>query len=105
MYTILSVLILALQVLYQAEVPSFACSSTGEVSELQGVRSDREAFEKLLYTQVVYGQCITIGQGAVVEGTIEPADTTVLRINAQRDPPGYMGPRSDFTLIKTDGGQ
>jgi hypothetical protein len=105
MHTILAVLVSAFQMLYEAQVPTFGCNSSGEVSQLLSIRSDAEAFQKLLYTQVAYGQCITIAQGAVVEGTIEPTDTLVLRINAQRDPPGYMVPLGDFKLVKADGEQ
>jgi hypothetical protein len=105
MYTILAILLFAFQRFYEAQVPSFGCSSSGEISELQGVRADTATFQKLLYTQVVYGQCIPIAQGVVVEGTLETADTTVLRINAQSDPPGYMVPLGDFKPVKAHGKQ
>lgn len=105
MYTVLAVLIFAVQPLYQAQVSSFGCGSSAEVAELQHLRSDAEAFQNLLFTQVVYGQCITIGQGAVVQGTVEPTDTTVLRINVEIDPPGYIVPSSDFKPVKAGLGQ
>lgn len=105
MHTILAVLVSAFQMLYEAQVPTFGCNSSAEVSELQSVRSDAEVFQKLLYAQVAYGQCITISQGAVVRGTIENTDPSVLLINARSDPPGYMVPRGDFKLVKADGEQ
>lgn len=105
MYTILAVLVSLSQVLYEARVSSYGCSSSAEVAELQQIRRDAEAFQKLLFTQVVYGQCITIGQGAVVEGVADSTDTTVLRINVQSDPPGYIVPSGDFKLVKVSGEQ
>jgi hypothetical protein len=102
MYILFALVISAFQTLYQAQVSTYGCTSSAEVSQLQGIRSDADAFQKLLYTQVVYGQCITIGQGAVVEGTLEKTDTTMLRINAQRDPPGYMVPLDDFKPVRAD---
>jgi hypothetical protein len=105
MYTIFAILASLVQMLYEAQVSTFGCNSSAEVAELQAIRSDAEAFQKLLYAQVAYGQCITISQGAVVEGTIDTTDTSVLRINAQSNPPGYMVPLGDFKLVKADGEQ
>jgi hypothetical protein len=102
MHTILAVLACAVQMLYQARVPTFGCNSSGEVSALQRVRSDAKAFQQLLYTQAAYGQCITISQGAVFEGTVEAADSSMLRIDARRNPPGYMAPSGDFKPAKAD---
>ena len=82
--------------LYEAQVSTFGCNSGAEVSKLQRVRSDAEAFQKLLTEQVAYGQCVMIPQGAVVEGSIaDPAASTLL-INAKSDPPGYVVPLKDF---------
>lgn len=103
MHIVFAVLASALQILYQAQVPTFGCTSGAEVAELQQLRADTAAFEKLLFSQVVYGQCITIGQGAIVEGAVEPTDSTVLRINAEIDPPGYIVPSADFKLMQADG--
>lgn len=105
MYTLLAVVISAFQILYQAQVASYGCSSSAEVADLQRVRSDVETFQKLLFSQVAYGQCITIGEGAVVDGMIEPTDTTVLRINVQSDPPGYIVPSADFKPVEADKGR
>lgn len=103
MHMIVAVLVFVLQTLYQAKVSTFGCTSTGEVAELQSIRSDTEAFQKRLYAQVAYGQCIAISKGAVVEGTIETADSSVLLINARLDPPGYLVPRGDFKPVKAEG--
>jgi hypothetical protein len=102
---ILAVLVSAFQMFYQAQVSSFGCNSSSEVAELQKVRSETEVFQKLLYAQIVYGQCIMIEQGAVVDGTVEKADTSVLRINVQSNPPGFMVPLGDFKVLRVGGKQ
>ena len=96
MHMIVAVLVLAPQMFYEAQVPSFGCSSTAEVSNLQSVRSDAKAFQKLLTTQVVYGQCVTIPKGVLVEGSIADTVSSTLLINAKSDPPGYVVPLKDF---------
>jgi hypothetical protein len=101
MHTVLAVLVAASQMLYEAQVPSFGCNSGAEISKLQSVRSDAQAFQKLLTAQVAYGQCVTIPQGAVVEGSIVNTDTSTLLINAKSDPPGYVVPLTDFKPKKT----
>jgi len=100
MYPIISLLVFASQMLYVAQVPTFGCNSSAEVSELRKIRADADVFLQRLQTQMVYGQCIAVEKGAVVEGTIEKNDSSVLRINAQKDPPGYMVPLSDFKAVK-----
>jgi hypothetical protein len=102
---IFEVLVSAFQMLYQAQVPTFGCNSSAEVSELRKIRADADAFLQRLQAQMVYGQCIAIEKGAVVEGTMEKADTSVLRINAQKDPPGYMVPLDDFKVVRVGGKQ
>ena len=87
------------QTAYQAKVLTFGCNSTSEVAELQRVRPDRAAFQKQLYAKIVYGQCIAIAEGSVVEAAAEPGDPTVLRIAARTSPPGYMAPVSDFKPV------
>ncbi len=96
MHTILVVLAAATQVWYQAQVATFGCTSSGEVAKLLSVRTDAKAFQMRLYGQVFNGECIVIEPGAVVEGAQEKDDASVLRIQAQRDPPGYMAPSADF---------
>ncbi len=96
MLPMLTVLLSATAIPYVARVPSFGCNSSSEVATLQTARPDRKAFQTLLATKMVYGQCIAIEQGAVVEGAAEGGDPKVLRINARTDPPGYMVPAGDF---------
>ena len=104
MHTILAVIVAAAAPMaYVAQVPTFGCNSTAEVVELQRIRSDKDAFQKLLYQQVFYGQCIAIAQGTVVEGATEANNTTVLRVGGQLNPPGHMAPLSDFKLKPADG--
>jgi hypothetical protein len=103
MHMIFAVLLSALQMLYQAQVPTFGCNSSAEVSKLQSVRpTDAQAFQKLLTAQVAYGQCVTIPQGTVVEGSIADSNTSMLLINAKTDPPGYIVPSKDFKPQKAD---
>ena len=102
MHWVLVVLVSASQILYEAQVASFGCNSNVEVSKLQGIRSDAEAFQKLLTAQVAYGQCVTIPRGAVVEGSTADTQTSTLLINAKSDPPGYIVPLRDFKLKKAD---
>jgi hypothetical protein len=85
---------------YQAKVLTFGCNSTTEVAELQRIRSDQAAFQKQLYAKIVYGQCIAIAQGSVVEAAVEQGDQAILRIAARTSPPGYMAPLSDFKPVE-----
>jgi hypothetical protein len=105
MYPIIALVVFASQMLYQAKVPTFGCNSSAEVSALRKIRSDEDAFIKRLQALMVYGQCVAIEKDAVVEGTIEKSDTSVLRINAEKDPPGYMVPLADFTVVRVGGTQ
>ncbi len=96
MATVLAVLVSAAAALYVAKTPSFGCSSRAEVLNLQRVRADAQAFQKLLTEQVAYGQCVTIPRGAVVEGSNADPQTSTLLINVKNDPPGYVVPLDDF---------
>jgi hypothetical protein len=96
MNTILALLVSAAAAAYVAKVPSFGCSSRAQVFKLQSVRSDAQAFQRLLTEQVAYGQCVTIPRGAEVEGSKPDTDTSTLLINAKSDPPGYVVPLDDF---------
>jgi hypothetical protein len=87
------------QTVYQAKVLTFGCNSSTEVVELQRIRSDSTAFQKQLYAKIVYGQCIAIAEGAVVEAVVEKGDPAILRIAARTSPPGYMAPVCDFTPV------
>jgi hypothetical protein len=101
--TILAVLIVALQQYYTAKVTTFGCTSIEEVSQLQSIRSDQKAFQTALTEQQLYGECVTILQGKVAEGSIDTTDTRILRVNMQVDPPGYEAPLDDFEIKATEG--
>jgi hypothetical protein len=105
MHTVLAVLVSASQMLYEAQVPTFGCSSNAEVAGLQAVRSDANAFYKLLTEQVVHGQCVAIPPGAMVEGAITDTDASMLLINVKSDPPGYVVPLKDFKPQRADARQ
>jgi len=93
----LIVLAAAAQVLlYEAKVATFGCTSSAEVAKLLSVRADKTAFQTQLFERVFNGECIVIETGAVVEGAVEKAKASILRIQAQKDPPGYMAPLGDF---------
>jgi hypothetical protein len=83
---------------YEAKVTTFGCTSIDAVSRLQSVRPDKKAFQMALLQQQVYGECVTILKGTVVEGSIEASDKSILRVNQQVDPPGYEAPLDDFEI-------
>jgi hypothetical protein len=102
--TILTVVLVAAQMTYyEATVTSFGCTSIDAVSQLQKVRSDQKAFQAALVEQQLYGQRLAILQGTVVQGSIEAADSSMLRVNQEIDPPGYEAPRDDFEIKATAG--
>ena len=98
MKTLLAVLVVASQTMYVAKVPSFGCTSIEEVSQLQSLRSDQEAFKKALLEKQLYGQCVDILPGTLVQGSVEATDANILRVNMDIDPPGYEAPMADFEL-------
>jgi hypothetical protein len=89
-------LILLLAPRYEARLMTYGCNSSSAVAELEKVRAEPQAFQKLLLTRIAYGDCIGIGKGTVVEGAVEQGDRSVLRIEARNSPPGYMAPLADF---------
>ena len=88
---------------YEAKVMSFGCTSIEEVHRLQSIRSDQKAFQMALLEKQIYGECVTILKGTVVEGSIETNDKSVLRVNGQVEPPGYEAPRHDFEIKAAEG--
>ena len=103
--TILAVTLVASQTTYyEAKVTSFGCTSIDAVSQLQSVRSDQKAYQMALIEKQMYGECVTILQGTLVQGSVEAADKSILRVNQQVEPPGYEAPRDDFE-IKAFGGK
>src|SRR5215475_5273296 len=83
---------------YEAKVVSFGCTSTDAVSQLQKVRSDQKDFQMALIEKQNYGECVTSLKGTVVQGSIEAADSSILRVNQDVAPPGYEAPRDDFEI-------
>ena len=102
MYSVLVALTLAVQTTYVANVASFGCNSIEEVAELQRIRTDDEAYQKMLMTKVVYGQCIVVDPGAVVEGVVDDQDATIIRFGRDQAPPGFMAPLADFKNPASD---
>ena len=103
MKTILAVALVASQMTYyEAKVTSFGCTSIDAVSQLQKVRSDQKAFQMTLMEKQMYGECVTILKGTLVQGSVEAADKSILRVNQQVEPPGYEAPRDDFEIKALD---
>lgn len=100
-----AVLLVASQVLYVADTTTFGCSSIDETARLQRIRSIQKAFEAELYGQIFEGQCVQIDKGKVVEGSIEGSDASVLRVDRQFEPPGFLAPRSDFHRLESANGK
>jgi len=96
MHRILTILVAASQMLYEAKVTTFGCGSIEEVSDLQRIRADEKAFRTELYEQIFYGQCVEIEKGKLVEGSIVAANSTMLLVDREILPPGYVAPLDDF---------
>jgi len=83
---------------YTAKEPSFGCTSISALHELQKIRPDPKAFRMALTEKQIYGDCVAILKGTVIEGEIEPSHDTILRVNGHSDPPGYEAPLDDFEI-------
>jgi hypothetical protein len=83
---------------YTAAGTSFGCTSIEAVHDLEKVRSDAKAFQMALMEKQMYGECVTILKGTVVQGSIEASDKSILRVNQQVEPPGYEAPLDDFEI-------
>ena len=88
---------------YEAKVMTFGCTSIDAVSQLQKVRSDGKAFQVALMEKQIYGECVAILKGTLVQGSIEASDNSILRVNQEIDPPGYEAPLGDFETKAMDG--
>ena len=75
------------------------------VSQLQKVRSDEKAFQAALLEKQMYGECVAILKGTLAQGSIEAADSSILRVNGEVEPPGYEAPLDDFEIKATAGKQ
>lgn len=83
---------------YEAKATTFGCNSMSTLADLRRVRADKEAFDKALFQQMVYGECIAIAQGQVVDGSPVDKEAAVLRVGAKVSPPGFMAPSDDFQI-------
>jgi hypothetical protein len=102
--TILAMALVASQTTYyEAKVTSFGCTSIEAVSQLQKVRSDEKAFQAALLEKQMYGECVAILKGTLAQGSIEAADSSILRVNGEVEPPGYEAPLDDFEIKATAG--
>jgi hypothetical protein len=101
--TILTIALIASQTTYyEAKVTTFGCTSIDAVSQLQKVRSDKNAFQAALMEKQIYGECVAILKGTLVQGSIEATDDSILRVNQEIDPPGYEAPLGDFETKAID---
>ena len=100
--TILAVLA-ASQLVYEAQVTTFGCTSIEDVSELQSVRSDEKAFLMAFIQKRAYGECVDIPQGTVVEGAIEPNNSSMLLVLIEKAPPPFEAPLADFKVMPAEG--
>jgi hypothetical protein len=101
--TILALALVAWQTAYyEAKVTTFGCTSIDAVSQLQKVRPDGKAFQAALMEKQIYGECVAILKGTLVQGSIEAADYSILRVNQEIDPPGYEAPLGDFETKAMD---
>jgi hypothetical protein len=103
MYTLLAILVAAAPTLYEAKVMTFGCNSIEEVSDLLHIRPDEKAFQKALYEQIFYGQCVAIEKGKVVEGSVEATNSSMLLVDREILPPGYLAPLDDFESKPKEG--
>jgi hypothetical protein len=102
--TILAVALVASQTTYyEAKTTTFGCTSIDAVSQLQKVRANGKAFQAALTEQQIYGQCVAILKGTLVQGAVETADKAILRVNEEIDPPGYEAPLEDFETKAING--
>jgi hypothetical protein len=96
---ILAVALVASQTTYyEPKVTTFGCTSIDAVSQLQKVRSDQKAFQAALMEKQIYGECVTILKGTLVQGALEDGDSSILRVNQEVEPPGYEAPLDDFEI-------
>ncbi len=106
MKTILAMVLVASQTTYyEAKVSSFGCTSIDAVSHLQSVRSDQNAFQAAMIEKQMSGECVTILKDTLVQGSIEAADSSILQVNQEVEPPGYEAPRDDFEIKAIEGKQ
>jgi hypothetical protein len=102
--TLPAVLLVGSQTLYVANKPTFGCTSIEETANLEHLRSQNRVFRSELYEQMFQGQCVEINRGKVVEGSIAAGNSSLLLIDRQIQPPGFIAPLRDFRRLKNPGG-
>jgi heme A synthase len=103
-HMLLATLFVTSQMLYVANTTTFGCSSGEEVAKLQRIRPARKSFQTELYQQIFAGQCVEIAKGKVVEGSIQTGDSSILLVDRQIEPPGFLAPLRDFHKLKGPSG-
>ena len=96
---IATIVVAATQQLYQAQVPTYGCNSSENVTNLEKLRpTDEKTFQAQLAERVVQGDCVLFIRGSLVEGTDPDTAARLLHVQARLDPPGYISPLNDFKL-------
>jgi heme A synthase len=103
-HALLATVLATSQVLYVANTTTFGCSSIQEIAKLQLIRTVTKAFQAELYEQIFEGQCVEIPKGKLVEGSIEPGDSSMLLVDRRIEPPGFVAPLHDFHKLKEPSG-
>jgi hypothetical protein len=93
----------AASLIYEAKITSFGCYAVEDVSELQRIRSDENAFQTAFLIKRAYGNCVDIPKGTVIEGSIEPTDPSKLVVLIENAPPPFEAPLEDFELRASSG--
>jgi len=99
-HMLLATLLVTPQTLYVAKTTTFGCSSIEEVEKLQRIRPVKKAFRTELYQEIFAGQCVEITKGKVVEGSSHAGDSSILLVDRQIEPPGFLAPSHDFRKVK-----
>lgn len=103
MQVLLAALLASSQGVYAAKVETFACNSALDVSSLVKVRADEQVFAKTLLQKIVYGDCVTIPKGQIVDGVSLDGSTEFFRISTELVQPGFIAPTADFEEEKSGG--
>jgi hypothetical protein len=81
---------------YVARVATFGCTSMEAVSSLRSLRPHSKEFRRELLAQIFQGECVEIAKGKLVQGVIDVDDASMLTLDRQIVPPGYLAPARDF---------
>ncbi len=95
---ILAVFLIASQSFFEAKLNTFGCTSSEEVLKLQQIRHDEKTFRTELLQQIFYGECVEISKNAIVEGSPDNDDSSMLLVDREIEPPGYIAPSDNFEV-------